>query len=259
MFILIMINLLKKHCTKKFSESHTEETKVSLTQQFMIALTMSILFGLGWGVALPVGILYNVPAARDTFAILFILLTGFQGAFIFFMHCVRSQEVRKEWKRLFYRVTCRKQKATDSSFYSSVSRRPRKTNTNTSISYVSESTADYKKREEWSPPRSSDSPPPIDETTVRLELDIVLKDTAYPLPSIDLNKARELFPSNTSFASSSGACKSYDNPIEKSLDEVIVATPVSVHSTPCFNFDNPFMSTEISQNGIIHGTEEDSL
>ena len=99
-----MTKLLTKACQKKFKESYSDEQKVSLRQQFLIALTLSILFGLGWGIGLLATQELHETAVRDTFAALFIILTAFQGLFIFVMHCIRSKEVRKEWTRWVYKI-----------------------------------------------------------------------------------------------------------------------------------------------------------
>ena len=105
LFVIIMLRLLGRRCQTKYTESSTKNQNMSFKQQFMIALTLSLLFGLGWGVGLlATQSLYTVTAIRDTFAVLFILLTSFQGLFIFIMHCIRSKEVRKEWIKWGYRA-----------------------------------------------------------------------------------------------------------------------------------------------------------
>ena len=71
----------------------------------MIAITLSIVFGLGWGIGLPATQALHTTAVRDTFSVLFILLTAFQGLLIFIMRCARSTEVLKHWKKCFSSVT----------------------------------------------------------------------------------------------------------------------------------------------------------
>ena len=63
------------------------------------------LFGLRWGIGLPATRALYTTAVRDTFSILFIFLTAFQGLFVFIMHCARSTEVVKQWKKWFSCVT----------------------------------------------------------------------------------------------------------------------------------------------------------
>ena len=65
----------------------------------MIAIILSVMFGLGWGIGLPATQALYTTAVRDTFSVLFILLTAFQGMFIFILHCVRSADVVNQWKK----------------------------------------------------------------------------------------------------------------------------------------------------------------
>ena len=76
-----------------------------LKQQLMIAIILSVMFGLGWGIGLPATQMLYTTVVRDTFSILFILLTAFQGLFIFILHCVRSTEVVNQWKKWLSYVT----------------------------------------------------------------------------------------------------------------------------------------------------------
>lgn len=247
-----MVHLLKKKCSKKFSESYTVDSKMSLKQQLMIAVTLSILFGLGWGIGLPATGVLRAPAVSYTFAAVFIVLTGFQGLFIFLMHCIRSQEVRKEWKKWLYKITGKKEPITN---FSSTSNKYQNRN-NTNISYVSSRDCLYEKKFSETPPPvappRSESPPLIDEATI---LEALQKDVAYPLPLIDLKKARELFPSQTSFASFKGTsetCMNYDNPIRTVHDPSSIMSPTSV--IDCKYLENPFDTAE--QNGILHTNED---
>ena len=105
MFIVIFVSLLYKILNSKVKDMKDQEKKSKFKQQFLIAVTLSILFGLGWGIGLPATQLQNTIAIRDTFAALFVCLTTFQGLFIFIMHCLRSPEIRKEWKRWFQITT----------------------------------------------------------------------------------------------------------------------------------------------------------
>ena len=102
--MIIMFHLIRKNCASKFKESFSREQKMSFKQQFLIALTLSLLFGLGWGVGLVATQNIYITQIRDTYATLFIFLTAFQGLWIFLMHCVKSKEVRREWKRWAYKA-----------------------------------------------------------------------------------------------------------------------------------------------------------
>ena len=116
-------------------------TKLSkVKQQFVIAVTLSLLFGLGWGFGLPAtNSISNVPL-RTILQVIFILLTGFQGVFVFIMQCLRSQEARKEWKRWFNMVSCRPDRAraysrsTDSRGYNGDNTLPKRYNKSATMS-----------------------------------------------------------------------------------------------------------------------------
>ena len=67
------------------------------------------MFGLGWGIGLlATQDIYSNKTVHDIIAALFILLTTFHGVFIFIMHCLRSEKVRKVWKKWFFGVIGRK-------------------------------------------------------------------------------------------------------------------------------------------------------
>ena len=73
------------------------------------------MFGLGWGIGLLATqdiysnkTVYDIVTLYDIVAALFILLTTFHGVFIFIMHCLRSEKVRKVWKQWFFGVIGRK-------------------------------------------------------------------------------------------------------------------------------------------------------
>ena len=80
--------------------------KAELKKQFFVAVTLSILLGLGWGIGLPATQSFiQAGAVRDVFAAFFVLLTAFQGLFIFIMHCLRSPDIRKVWAGWFKLAT----------------------------------------------------------------------------------------------------------------------------------------------------------
>ena len=67
------------------------------------------MFGLGWGIGLlATQDIYSNKTVHNIVAALFILLTTFHGVFIFVMHCLRSEKVRKVWKKWFFGVIGRK-------------------------------------------------------------------------------------------------------------------------------------------------------
>ena len=97
-FVIIIASLLRR----KFS-SKQENTKSFIKEQLIIAITLFVLFGLGWGLGLFLtqGI-FAQKSVRDIFASLFVIVTTFQGLFIFIMHCLRSKDIRDTWKRAIF-------------------------------------------------------------------------------------------------------------------------------------------------------------
>ena len=106
-FAIIIVSLLYKNWYK-LAPRHTSQSQksgVSTRQQFMIAVTLSVLFGIGWGIGLLATEKIGNRAARNFFASMFVIITGFHGLLIFILHCARSQEARKEWRRWFLKIT----------------------------------------------------------------------------------------------------------------------------------------------------------
>ena len=109
LFIIIFVSLCRKKNAKSFTSGDKKgEMRKKLKQQFIIALTLSLLFGLGWGVGFAATTSISVLAVSATLQAIFIFLTGFQGVLIFVMQCVRSEDARKEWQRWGRAVTCNK-------------------------------------------------------------------------------------------------------------------------------------------------------
>ena len=283
-FIIIMIQLMKKNCRSKFKESYSSNQKMSPKQQFSIALTLSLLFGLGWGIGLlATHTLYPVTAVRDTFAALFILLTGFQGLFIFIMHCVRSREVRREWKRWAYKAVGKdfSTTATNSSV-SQFSRRAMKRQSSmaTETSYIDRS-ATLRHNVTKMQNNSFDFGVVYqdqDKTLAAIEKQLEAKEytfsmpldddmSSYPVPAgISHMVTSDLWTSNSSHSLAtidSGCCRNCDNPmynnelgsyqttygsgqLQHSSSDTI-SRPDSIY---CTNVPNPLLDSEGS--GVFH-------
>ena len=110
-FVIIIASLLRKIFSSRLKDVKTKKdvkSKSIFKQQFIIAITLSILFGLGWGLGLLVtGDIYTNKTVRDLFASMFVILTAFHGLFIFIMHCLRSKDARNVWNKAFFGVTGR--------------------------------------------------------------------------------------------------------------------------------------------------------
>lgn len=103
-FIIIIASLIHKSISMKNLKDETSYALIK--QQLVIALTLSVLFGLGWGIGLlATNDIHTNKTIRDLFASLFVLATSFHGLFIFIMHCLRSKDVKSVWKRGFLGIT----------------------------------------------------------------------------------------------------------------------------------------------------------
>ena len=78
-----------------------------MKQQLIAAITLSVLFGLGWGIGLLATDGVSVSALRDFFSALFIICTAFQGVMVFCLQALRSKHVRSTWAKWFHMATGR--------------------------------------------------------------------------------------------------------------------------------------------------------
>ena len=96
LFILIFASLLCRPNVKKETSSSGNLRK--LKENFMIALGLSLLFGMGWAVGLLAS--SDLPdAVRYPAEWVFTLTTAFLGVYLFVLYVLRSQDARKLWKR----------------------------------------------------------------------------------------------------------------------------------------------------------------
>ena len=115
LFVIIFASLIKKSRqskSKKSDESGGNGNYQLVKQQFIAALSLAVLFGLGWGFGfIATSALNSVePTLRHIMQILFILFTSFQGLFVFLFQCVYSKAVRDVWVAWFTRVVLKKEK-----------------------------------------------------------------------------------------------------------------------------------------------------
>ena len=104
-FSIIIISLVRKNIFSTV-RSKKDNNVSFFYQQLSIAITLSVLFGLGWGIGLfATQDIHTNKTVRDMFAALFVIITAFHGLFIFIMQCLRSMDVRNSWKRCFFGVT----------------------------------------------------------------------------------------------------------------------------------------------------------
>ena len=82
----------------------TDKAKSSFKRTAILAAILFIMFGLGWFV----GLLGTSSLPEEVFIpaqIIFTIIVGLQGFFIFVLHVLRSPDARKQWKRWFSYVT----------------------------------------------------------------------------------------------------------------------------------------------------------
>ena len=102
-FLVIMISLCRHSSAKTAGQ---RDNKSMVARYLLIAVILSLLFGLGWvfGLigtsSLPRGV--SIPAQY-----LFSIFIGLQGVLVFILHAIRSPDSRDEWKRWWYSITCR--------------------------------------------------------------------------------------------------------------------------------------------------------
>ena len=91
-----------------------KNTLAFIRKNAIIAFTLAILFGLGWGFGL---VASGTPSEEATFTLqlLFTIFVGCQGILIFVLHGIRKAEARDEWKKWCSIVTCRRSKVVKSS------------------------------------------------------------------------------------------------------------------------------------------------
>ncbi|XP_019862297.1 PREDICTED: uncharacterized protein LOC109590854 [Amphimedon queenslandica] len=135
-FVVIMVSLLHKTHSLKLNDAKMKKDKDSksfLKQQLIRAITLSILFGLGWGLGLLVTEdIYTSETLRDLIASVFVILTGFHGLFLLITYCLRSEEARHVWKNILF---CGKDKEFSKLSLSNLNKTWKKSPNTTKISY----------------------------------------------------------------------------------------------------------------------------
>ena len=100
--------ILATLCCKNYQKGDGDKkNRVKTKQQLIAAATLSVLFGLGWGIGLLATEGVRVAALRDFFSAIFIICTAFQGVMVFCLQTLRSKQVRTTWARWFHMATGR--------------------------------------------------------------------------------------------------------------------------------------------------------
>jgi hypothetical protein len=100
MFVIIMVSICKH--TRSIQNTKGEEGKLkSGRNNLIIAISLALVFGLGWAIGLAATSL-PIKEIGYVFQILFCILVGAQGVLIFFFQGVRNKDFRYFWKQIFY-------------------------------------------------------------------------------------------------------------------------------------------------------------
>ncbi len=103
MFLLIMVSLCRPSAK---SAGTTKSSRSVVLRHLLIAVVLSLLFGLGWAF----GLIGTSSLPEEVFIpaqYIFSIFVGLQGVFIFIFHGIRSPDAREEWRRWWYTVTGR--------------------------------------------------------------------------------------------------------------------------------------------------------
>ena len=95
MFSVITASLLKRRCTR--SKATSDSRSKLYRENFIIAVSLATVFGLGWGFGLLVTS-YPVDEVTYTFQVLFSIFVGAQGPLLFILHGIRNADARAVWK-----------------------------------------------------------------------------------------------------------------------------------------------------------------
>ena len=101
-FVLIMVSICRHSHNPATNKKEGSKIK-ALQKKFIIAVTLAIVFGLGWGLGL-VATSLPVKELTFTFQILFSVFVGSQGILLFLLYGVRNQDIRNIWIQCFAAV-----------------------------------------------------------------------------------------------------------------------------------------------------------
>ena len=93
MFVVILVSVIRNKQKLKSSEKKMKQHKENL----IIALSLAVMFGLGWGFGL-LTTSSSIEGLTITFQVIFSIFVGAQGALLFLLHGVRNPDVRALWK-----------------------------------------------------------------------------------------------------------------------------------------------------------------
>ena len=103
MLTVIMISICRHTRNLSVSKGSNSSAHIQdLQKTFFIALCLSIVLGLGWGVGLA-ATSSDLVTLTFIFQVIFSIFVGSQGVLIFILHGLRNEEFRHFWKMCFIR------------------------------------------------------------------------------------------------------------------------------------------------------------
>ena len=111
MFLIIIVSLFKQQCKTQGGSNNSLQT--SFKKQVLLVITLSILFGLGWGTGLAATSSISIQWLRYTLELSFVIAAGLQGILIFIFYGLRISKVRKTWLKWIYIITNQHVKAVE--------------------------------------------------------------------------------------------------------------------------------------------------
>ena len=103
LFVVIICSISRQQA-KMSGATGNKELELTFKKRLVISVTLSILFGLGWAIGLAGTRSLSVNYLRYSFQIVFVVLSAFQGLFIFIAYGLRLQKVRLIWLKWLYIV-----------------------------------------------------------------------------------------------------------------------------------------------------------
>ena len=104
MFVMIMVSICRHTSSINNSKDEKSKRALQLTKKNLpAALTLAIVFGLGWAFGLTATSL-PVKEITLTFQIIFCILVGAQGVLIFILHGLKNKEFRGFWKQIIHLI-----------------------------------------------------------------------------------------------------------------------------------------------------------
>ncbi|XP_064387545.1 latrophilin-like protein 1 isoform X4 [Halichondria panicea] len=102
-FVAIMVSICKHFANGNLSplkDSSSRQQFRNFQKNLIIAMCLSVVLGLGWGLGL-VSTSSGLVELSFIFQVIFSIFVGFQGVLIFFFYGLRSTDFRQTWTKLF--------------------------------------------------------------------------------------------------------------------------------------------------------------